>query len=596
MGRPCYLAIVPNSARALKIGWCAVLFARTRFVILLALTAFALVALIALEWRSLNAFEHTIERVLHEASVNAAAQTAQQIQADLKSPGFALLDQVDHAAIRRFELPRIAETINAGSEYFRLIDTFFVWSLAPGNDPELAKASHADRVLFYSLASEHSIERMAPLGSAGVHGFFMNPRLASVLLKEADASVPFHKPFALSYLSFNGRTYQVVYRFLFNQHTPPALLGGVEGFLTDAEHLKENYFAELVTRWREKAAKDQSSPSLSFSILDDAGREVTRSGRSLLDAYDAQARFPFLFFDTDLFDALSPYHPEVRYWTVRTGYESGAIASLASQQTMPQRWAWLLASALTAIGIALTARGAAQQMRLSEMKSEFVASVSHDLRTPLAKIQLYADTLEAGRVSSQQRVDVYYRVIGSQAKKLAQLLQELMDFSKIEAGVREYAMEHIDLSDVLRATLETFEQDLAQGWTLEVDLPGAPVHAMANADGLQQVFNNLISNAIKYSGDDRYLRVTLQTVDGYATLDFTDHGIGIPRREHRKIFKKFYRGAQATSAATGSGIGLAIVHHVVRAHGGTIAVASGAGAGTTFTVRLPVLREATEAQ
>ncbi|HYU78494.1 MAG TPA: HAMP domain-containing sensor histidine kinase, partial [Vicinamibacterales bacterium] len=373
------------------------------------------------------------------------------------------------------------------------------------------------------------------------------------------------------------------------------VLGGVEGFLADAEHLRQHYFPELLSGGAANAARDPAFPALAVSIFDDGGQEISRSGRSLLDKYDAQTSFPFLFFEPGLFDSLSPYHPQVHEWTVRTGFQSGDIQAIARQQTAPQRWAWLLASLVTAVGIGLTAISAVRQIRLSAMKSDFVASVSHDLRTPLTKIQLYADSLASARSKSQEKFDAYCRVISLQAKRLTQLIQELLDFSRIEAGVREYEMNELDLRDVLQDTLDMFDQEIGQDdRTTEIVLPDVPVPVLGSAEGLQQLFGNLISNALKYSPGEQYLRVALATGNGHATVKVTDRGIGVPRREHRQIFKKFYRSASAASTATGSGIGLAIVDHVARAHGGTVTVASDSGCGTTFTVTLPVVAESRE--
>jgi two-component system phosphate regulon sensor histidine kinase PhoR len=278
---------------------------------------------------------------------------------------------------------------------------------------------------------------------------------------------------------------------------------------------------------------------------------------------------------------------------VRTGYEEGEIAALAHRETMQQRWAWLLVGLVAVVGIVLTARATARDMLLAHMKSEFVASVSHDLKTPLAKIQLFAETLESGRVRSPEKAETYYRVIGAQARKLSIMIGELLDFSKIESGVREYPLEELDLCAVLRSALEMFEDELSRGrFTADISIPDIEVPVLANGEGLQQLFSNLISNALKYSPAERFLRVSLSTANGWARIELTDHGIGIPRGEQQKIFGKFYRGKGAVAmAATGSGIGLAIAENVVNAHEGTISVNSVPGQGSTFVVDLPLLPE-----
>lgn len=568
-------------------------FLRRRLVgVLLTLTVVSFVVLTALGWRSLSRFEVTIARVLRQASVYTARETAEQIQREFKAPAFNLLEQVDQQAIRAFDLEKIARTLHDEAHYFRIIDTFFVWRRAAGS-----YAVAVDRVLFYSPSSSlHDAPEGAPPPMRMPDSeFFREPRLSAMLDEEGRRFARLQNKFALGDLTFNGRRYQVVYHFLFDQNDRSVLLA-FDGFLADREYLDKNYFGGVAGR--PKRQDDEGVPALAVSILDEAGHEVYRSGRSLVERYEAEARFPFLFFDIDLVASLGESPPAIPYWTVRTGYEGGDIEALVHEQSTQQRWAWLMVGLVAVVGVALTARGTARAVRLAEMKSEFVSSVSHELKTPLAKIQLYAETLESGRARTPEKAAAYQRVISAQARKLSQLIGALLDFSKIEDGVRRYALEEIDLRSVLRASIEMFDHELSQdGYVVETVLPPTEVSVLGNGEGLQQLFGNLISNALKYSSTERYLRVALSTVAGRALVEVTDRGIGIPRREQRKIFKKFHRGSGALAMeATGSGIGLTIVDHVLRGHGGTISVSSSPGQGSTFTVELPLMVASTEGQ
>ncbi|HYU80983.1 MAG TPA: HAMP domain-containing sensor histidine kinase [Vicinamibacterales bacterium] len=561
-----------------------------RFVgVLLALTGVSCIGLIVLGWRSLDRFELEIARVLRQACVNTAEETARQIQRDFKSPVFNLLEQVDHPAIKNFQLDTIAETLHKeGPPHFQVIDTFFMWSLTPPGEPERP-------LLFYVPPSmPQPAERVRAPEPANALGFFLNPDLAAVMLQQAAEFAPLRKNFAFTYFTYKSHNYHVVYHFLYDE-MDRRLLWGFEGFLADPEHLRETYFPQTVTHWNRQGTKSDF-PALTFSVLNEDGYEVSRSGRSLLKQYEAEARFPFVFFDTDLFESLSPFRPEVRYWTVRIAYEAGDIDSIVRREGTQQRWAWVLVGLVAIVGTVMTARGTARELRVSRMKSEFVASVSHDLKTPLAKIQLFADTLESGRARTPEKASAYHKVISTQARRLGHLIGELLDFSKIEAGVKQYQFEEIDLSAVLRSSIELFDHELSnEKYVVQVNLPPGEVPVMGNAEALQQVFDNLISNAVKYSPREKYLGIRLGTVNSHAVVEVTDHGIGIPRREHGKIFTKFYRSPGALAlAATGSGIGLAIVDHVLRAHRGQISVASAPGQGSTFRVELPLNIEGTD--
>lgn len=559
--------------------------------VLVALTGVSLVALIALGWRSLNRFETTVSRVLREACAYAAQDSAQQIQRDFKSPVFTLLGQIDHAAIQNYRLEEIAETLRRRAQQFSQIDTFFVWSRAPEDGPASGAVSPERPLLLYEFASRASLaDKAATPAALRASGFFVQSRLAPMLHERALSYAKRRKNYAVAYVAFEGRTYHVVYHFLFDEGREWTLRA-YEGFLSDIRNLRHTYFGELRAKWQHDKMQSADAQPLAISVVDDQGVEVVRSGRSLARRYDGEARFPLLFFDTDLFDSLSPYRPEVRYWTIRTGYEAGDIANIVRRQSALQRGSWLLVGLVTLVGMVAIARAMTHEARLVQMQADFVANVSHDLKTPLAKIQLFAETLAAGRAKTPAKAAIYQQRITVQAKKLGQLIGALLDFNRFEAGVGQYPLEELDLRDALRSAIEFFDDELSQhNCTVEVAMPNAAVLVLANSGRLQQLFGNLISNALKYSPAEKYLRISLATADDRAIVELTDRGIGIPRSEQRKIFRKFYRGSRAVAMGMpGSGLGLAIVEHVVRAHGGKIGVTSAPGEGSTFRVELPLI-------
>jgi signal transduction histidine kinase len=245
--------------------------------------------------------------------------------------------------------------------------------------------------------------------------------------------------------------------------------------------------------------------------------------------------------------------------------------------------------ALLAFSVFFVARAAAREVRVAEMKSNFVSSVSHDLKTPLALIQLFAETLELGRLKSTERAHEYYRIINSEARKLTRLINNLLDFSKIEAGLRRYKREPVNLTDLTRRVLQSLDSQFRHGqYTVTSEL-ASDVPVLIDAEAAEQALENLLSNAMKYAPDRREINVAVDRVDGYGVVRVTDHGIGIPPRLQRKIFRKFYRiQSDAGSGPQGTGLGLAIVDHVMRGHGGFVRVDSEPGRGSTFTLHFPL--------
>src|SRR2546421_8842949 len=191
---------------------------------------------------------------------------------------------------------------------------------------------------------------------------------------------------------------------------------------------------------------------------------------------------------------------------------------------------------LLALGVFFVTRAAAREVRVAELKSNFVSSVSHDLKTPLALIQLFAETLELGRLKNTDRAHEYYRIINSEARKLTRLINNLLDFSKIEAGLRTYTKrEPVDLTELTRGVLESLESQFAHNqFAVTARLDGS-VPVLIDAEAAVQALENLISNAMKYSPDHRAIEVEVDRADGHGVVRVRDHGIGIPPRLQRKI-------------------------------------------------------------
>ncbi len=260
------------------------------------------------------------------------------------------------------------------------------------------------------------------------------------------------------------------------------------------------------------------------------------------------------------------------------------------RQVMMFTSAFAVLLAVLAVGIGLCWRLMRRETEMARLKSDFVANVSHDLKTPLSVIRMFGETLELGRVPDEDRRREYYRVITRESERLSRLIDNVLDFSRIEGGRRRYERVPTAVEPVVRDTLETFAYPLEQqGFKIEVslapDLPDVPM----DADAIGQALANLIDNAVKYSGAERTLAVDARREGDRLALSVTDRGIGIPAAEHGRIFEKFYRvGRSETQGRRGSGVGLALVRHIVEAHGGAVTVQSAPGKGSRFTLWLPV--------
>jgi signal transduction histidine kinase len=255
---------------------------------------------------------------------------------------------------------------------------------------------------------------------------------------------------------------------------------------------------------------------------------------------------------------------------------------------------YIILGALSAFligGIWLTYRNISREMNLARLKSDFVANVSHELRTPLALIRLYAETLELGRLSSKEKYQEYFRIIREESERLTALINNILDFSRIDAGRKEYEFQETNLAELVHSTLDSYRFQIQQnGFGFEENISPDIPPVKVDREAIARSLLNLVNNALKYSKDQKYIGVSLYRVNGSVNLEVQDHGIGIAPNEHEKIFEKFYRcGDPLVHNVKGSGLGLSLVRHIARAHGGDVLVESAPDKGSKFTIALPLV-------
>jgi signal transduction histidine kinase len=248
-------------------------------------------------------------------------------------------------------------------------------------------------------------------------------------------------------------------------------------------------------------------------------------------------------------------------------------------------------------GLYLAYSNVRREIHLARLKSDFVANVSHELKTPLALIRLFAETLELGRVQGAEKAKQYYRIINKESQRLTQLINNILDFSRIEAGRKQYRLVRTDVGRVVQEVLDAYRFPIEQqGFTLEVEMGEDLPEAEIDPEAIEQALLNLVNNAIKYSPNEKYIKLAVRREGGRILISVSDRGIGVPKADQKKIFEKFYRAENSLVHETkGSGLGLALVQHIMEAHGGSVDLESTPGKGSTFTLTIPVERGRSEA-
>ncbi len=246
------------------------------------------------------------------------------------------------------------------------------------------------------------------------------------------------------------------------------------------------------------------------------------------------------------------------------------------------------------VGLLAMIRGAARARELAQLKSDFVSTVSHELKTPLTSIRMFAEMLQQGVAQGDaEKMHRYHGVIVQESQRLGLLIANLLDYAQIERGTRRYTPSSVELAQLGRHAVSTFEalaSPQAGRNPIHIDVsPAAMTTAVdVDRDVVVGAVLNLLANAAKYGGAEKPIEVAIDSDATSASIAVRDHGPGIPASEQARIFKEFYRTPEAyRSNVEGTGLGLALVKRHIEALGGTVEVASDVGKGATFTIRLP---------
>jgi signal transduction histidine kinase len=273
-------------------------------------------------------------------------------------------------------------------------------------------------------------------------------------------------------------------------------------------------------------------------------------------------------------------------WTLHIFATAGPNASSTRRQLL--LWVFAVLAVVLSAGAYCILRAISREMRVARLQSDFVAAVSHEFRSPLSSLAQISEMLARDRFSSDDLRRRSYDVLVRETERLRRLVEGLLDFGRFEAGAAAYRFEVLDAGALLRGIVGEFQERVsAQGYTIELSAVDDELPVRADREALSHAIWNLLDNAVKYSPECRTVWVDVEHETNRVSIAVRDRGLGIPLHEQKEIFDKFVRGAESKALRIkGTGIGLAMVRHIVQAHGGEIRLASEPGQGSQFTMTL----------
>ncbi len=319
-------------------------------------------------------------------------------------------------------------------------------------------------------------------------------------------------------------------------------------------------------------AGDLEELGVSCKIMDGSGTRVSGSGAPEQEVF--------------LHARLGKFFPG---WNVEARFSDVDIfEKTADRQKMIYVWAGLLAIAVMLAAGTLTAQAVGKQIKINKLKNDFIATVSHELKTPLASMRVLVDTLLEGSYRDQRQVTDYLQLISKENERLSGLIDNFLTFSRMERNKQAFAMARTRPAAIVNAAAEAVKTKFAAGrCTFDIEAGEDLPDVMADRDAMVTVLVNLLDNAYKYSNDDKHIALSAFAENGSVCFRVRDNGLGMSRRALKRIFVRFYQVDRSlTRRAEGCGLGLSIAKFIVEAHKGTISVDSRPGQGSVFTVRL----------
>lgn len=547
------------------------------FVIVALLCAAVLV--VYLQHRALVELDRQTNVVLQKVAEQTATTAALEIRRTLGGPR-GVLGAVNHPLIAAGRLDLVANEYAQGMKEYPQVERFFVWS-------ELTEATVPGEALFYGGAGGTPAAAVR-VGPPVLRMFYRDPPMGRRLLARARQHGGSQRIYAAVHEVVNGTPYDVFFRLFYTDAGRTSHFA-VLGFVVNLDSARTRLFPALYeSRFAALLNPRDGSPPFEMRVLDESGRQVF-GPRTPVPAVSARSPFAFQFYPAGGESLMAASIPP-RRWDLIISPRAGDAPTMIASTRAQSYWLSALSVLLMFVALAFALQSHQRSTQLARMQADFVAHVSHQLKTPVSMLSAVAETVALERVRSPEKLTQCVEIIRGQTSRLSALIERILEFSRVDDGGRRYELETVPLATLVRETADAFAGALeTSGYRIAVVESGPAPIVAADPAALEQALVNLLDNAVKYSGESRTVTVRVGVAGGDATIEVVDAGVGIDPAERGRIFERFYRGEAGALHRHGFGLGLAIARDIVVAHRGTIEVESARGAGSTFRIRIPMI-------
>jgi signal transduction histidine kinase len=542
------------------------------------LAAFVCAGVLALAWvahYAADEWTRASSQLVEQRALEAADLVVTALARDMRAAQVSLLDGRDWDSDSLRTPYLMNEAVQSALARYPYPAVFFAWHLEA---PAPTFFARSDRRPTWLPDNEEEVTFPIEILSS--------PADADPLFARLRADMGARQEYSLFDIAIGGNRYQVVSRLHYEESSREPAVGAF-GFLVDLDWVRVHYFPAITQQLTRIA---HASEGIDCTLLDERGETVV--GPAVASSPRAITReLPVLFFDDAIITGGAPNDLQVPTWSVLVSSDRDPTLALAARGA--RRTLIIVAAGALALGLGLvvTARASRAAAAISAMRSDFVAAVTHAFKTPVSVIRGVGETMLRGRVQTPDKQREYASLLVQEGYRLSRLVDNMLAYARITDGANVYQFETHDASGIVDEVLRAFQRLLSEGQfetTVDIDPALPPVRVDRTAFLL--ALDNLVDNAIRYSGSSRTLVVRAARERQGVAFSVIDQGPGIESEVLGHVQGRFTRGR---TSGHGSGIGLAIAHRIARDHGGSLRLESSPGVGTTATIIVPVAISAT---